>query len=227
MYHISLYFDENGTDKINKLIRSVEKKTGCTYMSDNNIVPHLTLAVSRAAEHSGVFYTAGKHAAAAGAAAEHTSEAIPAAGFYCAEGRRGNVKSAAGRLDNIIRLDDIIRLADLRINAISEFELKICSIGCFKPHVLYIQPVLCAELDRLAALANGIFDEACGIREENAYMQYSRIEHISIAKGLNEEQMRAAFAAAYSNFKPFKVKAAGLKLENTNPRAVIKKWEFL
>ena len=45
MYHISLYFDEKGTDKINKLIKSAEKKAGCTYMSDRNIAPHLTLAV--------------------------------------------------------------------------------------------------------------------------------------------------------------------------------------
>ena len=178
MYHISLYFDEKGTDKINKLIKSVEKKTGCTYMSDRNISPHLTLAVS------------------------------------AGEGVKAGVS-------------DIVRLIGLRVNEFSKFKLRICSIGCFKPHVLYLQPVLSAELEELVKFANGIFDRVYGTGEKNAYMQYSRIEHISIAKRLGEPQMQAAFGALYANFEPFETEAAGIKLENTNPRAVIKKWEFI
>lgn len=45
MYLISIYFDENTEKRLQGLIKSVANATGNTFMLDNNVPPHITVAV--------------------------------------------------------------------------------------------------------------------------------------------------------------------------------------
>ena len=44
MYLISIYFDENTEKRIQNLMKNVAKETGNTYMQDNHVPPHITVA---------------------------------------------------------------------------------------------------------------------------------------------------------------------------------------
>ncbi len=44
MYLISIYFDENTEKRLQGLIKSVANKTGNTFMLDNHVPPHITVA---------------------------------------------------------------------------------------------------------------------------------------------------------------------------------------
>lgn len=44
MYLISIYFDEKTDKQIRKLMKKVAEKTGNTFMTDNDIPPHITVA---------------------------------------------------------------------------------------------------------------------------------------------------------------------------------------
>ena len=44
MYLISIYFDEKTNNQINNYIRAVAKVTSNTFMLDNNVPPHITIA---------------------------------------------------------------------------------------------------------------------------------------------------------------------------------------
>ena len=44
MYLISLYFEQNTTNRINQYIKQVAKKSKNTYMLDANIPPHMTIS---------------------------------------------------------------------------------------------------------------------------------------------------------------------------------------
>ena len=44
MYHISLYFDEKTNKIIQQYINLIAKKSGNTYMLDNQVPPHITLS---------------------------------------------------------------------------------------------------------------------------------------------------------------------------------------
>ena len=44
MYLISIYFDEKTDKQIRKLIAQVAENTGNTFMQDNNVPPHITVA---------------------------------------------------------------------------------------------------------------------------------------------------------------------------------------
>ena len=45
MYHISIYFDDKSDSIIRNYYRTVEASTDNTYLQDNNVPPHITLAV--------------------------------------------------------------------------------------------------------------------------------------------------------------------------------------
>lgn len=44
MYLISAYFDQNTTKHLTRLINTVAQKSGNTYMTDNNVPPHMTIS---------------------------------------------------------------------------------------------------------------------------------------------------------------------------------------
>ena len=44
MYLISIYFDEKTNKELQRLIHHVADKTGNTFMSDNHVPPHITIA---------------------------------------------------------------------------------------------------------------------------------------------------------------------------------------
>ena len=44
MYLISIYFDKKTDKQIRKLMEQVAEKTGNTFMQDNHVPPHITVA---------------------------------------------------------------------------------------------------------------------------------------------------------------------------------------
>lgn len=44
MYLISAYFDENTNKRINRYIRKIAEKTGNTFMTENQVPPHMTIS---------------------------------------------------------------------------------------------------------------------------------------------------------------------------------------
>ena len=44
MYLISAYFDEGTEERIRKYVDAVAQRTGCRFMVDNDIPPHMTIA---------------------------------------------------------------------------------------------------------------------------------------------------------------------------------------
>lgn len=44
MYYISIYFDQKATNRLQDYINQVAKKSGNTFMSDQNVPPHITIS---------------------------------------------------------------------------------------------------------------------------------------------------------------------------------------
>ena len=44
MYLISAYFNEHTTKQLTRLMNTIAQKSGNTYMTDNNVPPHMTIS---------------------------------------------------------------------------------------------------------------------------------------------------------------------------------------
>ncbi|MBQ8278461.1 MAG: 2'-5' RNA ligase family protein [Roseburia sp.] len=60
MYLISIYFDEKTDKRIRQLIKQVAEKTGNTFMIDNDIPPHITVAAMETRDEDAAIATLDK-----------------------------------------------------------------------------------------------------------------------------------------------------------------------
>lgn len=91
-------------------------------------------------------------------------------------------------------------------------QIDVCSIGCFKPNVLFLQPIYNDYLIRInQVISNILINQKCS----EMYKPTIWLPHISIAKGLNEIQMRSAFSNLYANFNRFDAEVACMGLKDT------------
>ena len=232
MYLISAYFDEGTEERIRKYVDAVAQRTGCRFMMDNDIPPHMTIAQLAAPA-----YRTGD--AAADQAGKNASR------LTCAgDGAQTGAEFIAGRIDRIIR-DGVIGAGFI----------DVVSFGVFKPRVMFLTPVLneylfrmSADIDsaiygskenvsmtgtgRKAAACSGKWREESintpkrSKNEKNSYRPFSWLPHITIARGLSEPQMRQAFSCMQADFEMFTARIERIGLAESRPYTDIKVWKL-
>lgn len=190
MYLVSLYFDEETEKRIQKLMDSVARKCGNTYMQDKMIPPHLTIAA----------------------------------------------------VDDD-REEQVIEALDLIFSKWQQEEIRWVATGSFKPHVLFIIPVLNEYLHKMSVEVNNTLQRLiCAEYGSNykddiklnerqrsiglTYLPFGWLPHTTIARTLSEEQMMTAFRVLQANFVPFSGKVTRVGLAKNNPHQDIKIWEL-
>lgn len=173
MYLISLYFDSQSEDILQKHILRVAAKTGNTYMQEHKIPPHLTIGVCRSSLEE---------------------ELVPALDECAGTWRAGPVDWVA--------------------------------VGSFKPHVLFLAPVLNQYLHGLCMSVNAVTERLGDRGEEDRYRPFGWMPHTAIARTLTEKQMLAGFHVLQTNFSPFSGKGIKIGLARSNPYQNIKIWDF-
>lgn len=196
MYLISAYFDNESEKIIQKHIDAIAAKTGCSYIKDNNIPPHITLA-----------------------------EYIPEKG-------KDNICAVMQQMDKAV---DCKRVAGGTID--------IVSFGVFKPRVMFLTPVLnkylhqlCAEMNSAAGnvfssehdfkKVSSIGDLTSQTLENSRCLPFSWLPHITVARGLNEQQMQRAFSCMQANFNVFSARIEKIGLAVSKPHRDIKIWNL-
>lgn len=172
MYLVSLYFDRQTEEVLQKHMKRTAEKTGNFYMLEHQIPPHLTIAACKSGKE------------------EELAGALQA----CARAWR------AGRIDW-------------------------AAIGSFKPHVLFLMPVLNRYLHELCVSVNAAADKL-GDREEDRYRPFGWMPHVTMARTLTEQQMLTGFRVLQANFSPFSGMGVRIGLARSSPYQEIRMWEL-
>lgn len=232
MYLISAYFDDGTEERIRKYVDAVAQRTGCRFMVDNDIPPHMTIAQLAAPA-----YRTGE--AAADQAGKNAGR------LTCAgDGAQTGTEFIVRRIDRIIR-DSVIGAG----------YIDVVSFGVFKPRVMFLTPVLNEYLFRMSAdIDSAIYGSNANVsmtgtgrkaaacsgkwREEsmntpkrskndkNSYRPFSWLPHITIARGLSEPQMRQAFSCMQADFEMFTARIERIGLAESRPYTDIKVWKL-
>lgn len=116
----------------------------------------------------------------------------------------------------------IIEALDKCIGKWQQDQLDWTAIGSFKPHVLFLMPVLNTYLHELSVSVNEAFERNQMEQAKNKYLPFQWIPHTTIARTLSEEQMLTAFRVLQANFEPFSGTATRIGLAKSNPYQDIK-----
>lgn len=100
------------------------------------------------------------------------------------------------------------------------------AIGSFKPHVLFLAPVLNRYLHELCVSANRAADRLDDGGKPNKYQPFGWIPHATIARTLTEKQMLVGFQVLQANFSPFTGKGTRIGLARSSPYEDIRMWEL-
>lgn len=100
------------------------------------------------------------------------------------------------------------------------------AIGSFKPHVLFLMPVLNRYLHELCISANTAIDRVGERGEASRYQPFNWMPHTTIARTLTEQQMLTGFHVLQANFSPFSGIGVRIGLARSNPYQDIKMWEL-
>lgn len=173
MYLISLYFDRQTEEVLQKYITRTAEKTGNFYMLKHQIPPHLTIAVCRSN-----------------------------------------------------REDELISALDECAGTWHRGELEWAAVGSFKPHVLFLMPVLNWYLHGLCVSANRIIDNLGEREDASRYQPFRWIPHTTIARTLTERQMLTGFHVLQANFSPFSGLGVRIGLARSSPYQGIRIWEL-
>ena len=91
------------------------------------------------------------------------------------------------------------------------------SIGSFLPGVIYAAPVLNEYLHELSVLYNKEIMLQKEMWLDQRYLPFQWFPHTTLAKNLNEEQLRCAFEVMQKQFGPFEGTVKSVGLAKTNP----------
>ncbi len=116
---------------------------------------------------------------------------------------------------------DLLQHLDRCVKHWNRTEIAIVSIGCFKPHVLFLATVLNRALHEMCVDVNKAFTE-----EQSRYQPFHWLPHITMARTLNEPQMQQAFHVLQANFNPLKGTITEVGLSTGNPYQDIKRWKL-
>lgn len=122
--------------------------------------------------------------------------------------------------------NEIISVLDSVIKNWKQGQIDFVAIGSFKPHVLFLSPILNEYLNELSVLVNEAL-RMNGCQPGNSmYLPYQWLPHTTIARTLNEEQMITAFRVLQANFEPFSGTVIKVGLAKNNSHRDIKIWEL-
>lgn len=121
--------------------------------------------------------------------------------------------------------DEFYLYADKIFNKYVSNYLDIVSFGVFNRNTLYLLPVYNHYLHQLFLDINSLLDYVT-ISNNNRYILFNCVPHVSIARKLADNQMIKALSILNTNFKPFKVKVKSIILAKTTPYKVIKEWRI-
>lgn len=103
------------------------------------------------------------------------------------------------------------------INYLYSDKIFYVSFGVFLPFVIYITPVLNEYLMNISIELHKQLKQINNINFNNCYLPYNWLPHTTIAKKLNDEQIRQAFKILQKEFQPFQAKITRIALSKTNP----------
>lgn len=173
MYRLSLYFDRETERRLQRYMEQVAAKTGNSYMLDQQILPHLTIASFR-------------------------------------EGRE----------------EELVRAMEALAGTWRRGRIDWVSPGCFKPHVLFLAPVLNRYLHELCLSANQAGEQFCERGRQNHCRPFAWFPHTTIGRQLTEDQMLAGFHILQANFQPFSGTAVKAGLAKSRPYRDIRVWQL-
>lgn len=198
MYLISAYFGDKTEKRIQKYIDAVAARTGCGFMVDNNIPPHITLA-------------------------QCDSDA-PAIERGCGAGDGGEVRGSfiAERIEE--RIDELISAGKIGSGSIDVvsfgvFKPRVMFLTpVLNEYLFNISLVLNEALNKNTPKGSKI--------QKDNYMPFNWLPHITIARGLSEPQMRQAFSCMQADFEIFSAPIERIGLAESRPYTDIKVWEL-
>ncbi len=201
MYLISAYFDDKTEKRIQKYIDAVAARTGCGFMVDNNIPPHITLA-----QYAG-----------------------SAPGRGCGAGDGGEVRGSfiAERIEE--RIDELIRAGKIGSGSIDVvsfgvFKPRVMFLTpVLNEYLFNISLALNEALNKNTPKRSKM--ERGKIQKDN-YTPFNWLPHITIARGLSEPQMRQAFSCMQADFEIFSARIERIGLAESRPYTDIKVWEL-
>ncbi len=201
MYLVSAYFDDKTEKRIQKYIDAVAARTGCRFMVDNNIPPHITLA-----QYNG-----------------------NAPGRGCGAGDGGEARGAfiaehiGERIDELISAGSI-GAGSIDIVSFGVFKPRVMFLTPVLNEYLFNMSLVLNEV------LNQNTPKRCKIRstkiQKDNYRPFNWLPHITIARGLSEPQMRQAFSYMQANFEIFSTRIERLGLAESRPYTDIKVWEL-
>ena len=101
------------------------------------------------------------------------------------------------------------------------------AVGSFKPHVLFLAPVLNQYLHELCLSVNTAIGRLDGgIDASGHYQPFEWMPHTAVARTLTEEQMLTGFHILQANFQPFSGEIVRVGLARSNPYQNIAAWDL-
>lgn len=101
------------------------------------------------------------------------------------------------------------------------------AVGSFKPHVLFLAPVLNQYLHELCLSVNTAIGRLDGgIDASGHYQPFEWMPHTAVARTLTEEQMLTGFHVLQTNFQPFLGDGVKIGLARSNPYQNLAVWDL-
>lgn len=121
---------------------------------------------------------------------------------------------------------NFIELGNKVFNSDRNQQLYFVSLGCFQKSTLYVLPVYNEFLNQFILKIHQTFEEYVSISQNNRYLPYHFVPHVSLSRKLSEQQTNQAFKILNHYFSPFYGKIVKIVLAKTNPYYEIKVWDL-
>ena len=104
--------------------------------------------------------------------------------------------------------------------------IDVVAIGTFLKNTIYLTPVLNKYLHELSFQINAVIDKIDIHREHNRYKPYHWLPHITIARKLNDKELKIAFESLNQIFSPMTIKMTHIALSKSHPYQDIYVWKL-
>ena len=196
MYLISIYFDEHSSANLEKLIKRVATATGNSFMLDNQVPPHITVAAVETKREEEL--------------------------LDCVD-RLVRGEGTCGATDTI---DEGNSVTTVKSQNVTSGAIHWVSVGAFFPQVLFVQPVLNEYLHNLSATLSEELAQIEETILSPYYKPFGWLPHCTIAKQLTKEQMAEAHQILQQYFVPMEGRVTRIGVARTNPHRDIRVWEL-
>lgn len=127
--------------------------------------------------------------------------------------------------DDKADLEKLKNCLEKKLETQGRIQLEWAAIGSFKPHVLFLTPVMNQSLHELCTAANEAIQKS-GAEAAGRYKPFGWMPHTTLARRLDEKQMLTAFRVMQANFEPFSGEIVRVGLAKSQPYQDVKIWEL-